>query len=199
MIIFGTRNTQLSKADLFEKCANCESRNSMEMYVFQTYAHVFWIPAIPLHKTGISMCSQCKQVLKFQEMTPSLKESYESLKTQVRTPIWTFIGLALFVALIANVFIQDKRDLDRNARLILTPQRGDIFEVKTKDKQYTLFKVDNVKDDSVFIQINNYQTDQLSGIPDLMKKDYSEDIYVIPKGELKKMFDKRQIVDIDRY
>ena len=78
------------------------------------------------------------------------------------------------------------------------PQSGDIFQIKTKDNQYTLYKVDEVQGDSVFVKANNYETNSASGLDDLKKKEYSEDILGFTKTELKQMLDKGEIIDIDR-
>jgi len=76
-----------------------------------------------------------------------------------------------------------------------------VLEVKTKENQYTLFKVDNVRGDSIFLRVHNYETNKIDGLSDLRKKGdsaYSEDLYSIDKKDLKKMFEKGEIIDIDR-
>ena len=198
MIIYGTKTKELAKEHLIDKCPNCGTQNSIDMHVFQKYAHVFWIPFFPVGKTGVSQCDHCKQVLKLKEMPSSLRTAYDNLKVQTKTPIWTFAGLALVAALITIIIISDKKKAEKNAQLILTPQTGDIFEIKTKDNQYTLYKVYQVEGDSVFVQVNNYETNKITGLDDLKKKDYSEDVLGFSKTELKQMLEKGEIIDIDR-
>ena len=198
MIVYGTKSKELAKEHLIDKCPNCGTQNSIDMHVFQKYAHVFWIPFFPLGKTGVSECDHCKQVLKLKEMPSSLRTAYDNVKAQTKTPIWTFAGLALVAALITIIIISDKKKAEKNAQLILTPQTGDIFEIKTKDNQYTLYKVNQVVGDSVFVQVNNYETNKITGLDDLKKKDYSEDVLGFSKAELKQMLDKGEIIDIDR-
>ena len=171
------------------------------MHVFQKYAHVFWIPFFPMGKTGVSQCDHCKQVLKLKEMPASLTASYDNLKSQTKTPIWMFSGLALVAVLITIGVINDKKKDEKNAQLILTPQSGDIFEIKTKDNQYTLYKIDQIQGDSVFVRVNNYETNKATGIDDLKKKGdnaYSEEVLGLSKSELKVMLDKGEIIDVDR-
>lgn len=198
MIIYGSKNKELAKEILTDKCQNCGTQNRIDMHVFQKYAHVFWIPFFPMGKTGVSQCDHCKQVLKLKEMPASLTASYENLKAQTKTPIWMFSGLALVAALITIGVISDKQKDEKNAKLILTPQNGDIFEVKTKDNHYTLYKIDQVHGDSVFVQVNNYETNKITGLDDLKNKDYSEYVFGFTKAELKQMLDKGEIIDIDR-
>jgi len=198
MIIYGSKSKELAKEILTDKCQNCGTQNSIDMHVFQKYAHVFWIPFFPMGKTGLSQCDHCKQVLKLKEMPPALTASYDNLKAQTKTPIWMFSGLALVAALIIIGVISDNKKDEKNAQLILTPQVGDIFEVKTKDNQYTLYKVDEVQGDSVFIQSSNFEVNKVTGLDDLKKKEYSDDVYGFSKTELKEMLNKGEILDIDR-
>lgn len=201
MIIYGSKSKELAKEILTDKCSNCGTQNCIDMHVFQKYAHVFWIPFFPMGKTGVCQCDHCKQVLKLKEMPSSLKASYDNLKAQTKTPIWMFSGLALVAVLITIGVISDKKKDEKNAQLILTPQSGDIFEIKTKDNQYTLYKIDQVQGDTVFVRVNNYETNKATGIDDLKKKGdnvYSEEVFGLSKSELKVMLDKGEIIDVDR-
>jgi hypothetical protein len=134
-------------------------------------------------------------------MPSAFQMSYENLKHQTKTPIWTFGGLALVAVLIVVGVISEKNKNEKNAKFILSPQIGDIFEIKTDDNQYTLYKVDEVQGDSVFIRINQYETNKATGLADLKRKGegaYSEDVFAVDKKQLKAMFDKDKILDIDR-
>ncbi|HTL07161.1 MAG TPA: zinc-ribbon domain-containing protein [Chitinophagaceae bacterium] len=202
MIIYGTRGTELAKETLFDSCPNCGTKNSVEMHVFQRYAHIFWIPLFPIGKTAVSQCNHCKQVLQLKQMPPGLVNTYDRLKAESKTPVWTFAGLALFAILISLGILTDKNRHQRNAKLILSPQNGDVFEIKTKDNQYTLYKIEQVNKDSVLVLMNNYETDKLTGLSQLREKGpsaYSEAAYPFSKAELKTMLEKGEIVDIDRY
>lgn len=196
MIIYGSRNKQLAKEHITEKCPNCGTPNSIDMHVFQKYAHVFWIPFFPMGKTGASQCDHCKQVLQLKEMPSSLKTEYENLKSQTKTPIWTFAGLAFIAVIITVGVINDKVKDQENAKLILAPQAGDIFEIKNSNTEYTIYKVDEVKADSVFVLPSNYEVNKESGLKVLKSKDFSTDRYT--KAELKEMLEKGNIINIDR-
>jgi hypothetical protein len=201
MIIYGSRTKQLAKEALLDKCPNCGTQNSVELYVFQKYAHVFWIPFFPFGKTAVSQCSHCKQVLKLKEMPSSLRGAYENLQSQAKTPVWTFSGLVIVAVLITTGILNDQKNDAKNAKLVLAPQSGDIFEVKTKENQYTLYKIENIAGDSAFIRINQFETNKVSGLADLRSKGesaYSEDVYLFSKAELKVMLEKGEILDIQR-
>ncbi len=198
MIIYGSRSKQLAKEIVMDKCPHCGSQSSIDMHVFQKYAHVFWIPLFPLGKTGVSQCDHCKQVLKLKQMPSSLTTSYENIKAQTKTPLWMFTGLALIALLITVGIISDKNKDEKNAKLILAPQKGDVFQIKTKEDQYSLLKVNQISGDTVFVQPNNFETNKLSGIRELKMKDYSEELLAFTKAELKSMLEKEEIIDIER-
>jgi len=184
-----------------QKCASCGTQNSTDLYVFQKYAHVFWIPFFPIGKTGISQCNRCKQVWQLKEMPPQLSASYEQLRSQEKTPVWMFSGLALVAVLVTAGMISSKQKDERNAVLIAAPHQGDVFEVRTKNNQYTLYKVYEVKGDSAFLQLSTFETNRISGLSDLKRKGegaYTEEIFSFSNAELKEMVQKGEIIDIQR-
>jgi hypothetical protein len=200
MIVYGTKANLLGKETVAEKCPGCGRINSVEIQVYQKYAHVFWIPFFPLGKTGVSQCQHCKQALKLKEMPDTLKNAWYNLKQQTKTPLWMFSGIALLVLLITVIVISGKQKDARNAKLILAPVEGDIFEAK-QGSNYTLYKVDGVVGDTVYILFHKYETNKLSGLRDLKSKgdaDYINDPQPFLKKEIKQMFDDGKIIDIDR-
>jgi hypothetical protein len=198
MIIYGSKGKELANDIVTDKCENCGAQNQIHLHVFQKYAHVFWIPFFPIGKTGVSECNNCKQVLKLKQMPSALRMSYDNLKSQTKTPIWMFAGLALIAVLVISGVISDREKDKKNAQLIVAPKAGDIFEIKTKDNRYTIYKVYKVEGDSVFIQTNNFEVNTISGIADLKTKEYSDEYYGFSKNELKEMLKKGEIIDIER-
>ena len=201
MLIYGTKSKQLTKEVLIDKCQSCGKQHSIDMHVFQKYAHVFWIPFFPLGKTGVSQCDHCKQVLKLKEMPDSLRSSYETLKAQTKTPVWMFSGIALIAVLITVGVISSRENDKLNQQYIAAPIIGDLFEVKSRGDQYTLYKVEQVRGDSVFVSMNEYLANKPSGLKDLKSKgdaSFSEEVVGYSKAELKKMLDSGEIMDIDR-
>jgi hypothetical protein len=201
MIIYGVKNKQLLKESVMDKCPHCGTQNNIDIHIFEKYAHVFWIPFFPTDKTGVSECKHCKQVLKLKEMPDALRNSYENLKPQTKTPIWMFSGLALIVAFVTIAIITGKQKDERNGQLIITPQKGDVYEIKTDDRNYTLYKIAEVQNDSVYIHPSNFQSNKASGLAELKRKGnsvYSEDLIGFSKTELKQMLDKGEIRDIER-
>lgn len=201
MIIYGSKATEIANEQISDKCSSCGTANGIQMVVFQKYAHVFWIPLFPIGKTAVTQCGHCKQVLQKKEFTSDLNRNYEAVKSNGKTPIWTFSGLAILSILIVWGVISGKQKDEKNAQLILAPQKGDVYEIKKDYKQYTLYKVDNIANDTVFVLLNEYESNKLSGLSDIKSK--GDEAYVpvpvpVLKAKLKTMLDNGEIVDVDR-
>jgi hypothetical protein len=200
MIIYGKKVTVLASENAVDKCPGCETSNSITLTVYQRYGHVFWIPFIPMGKLAETMCSDCRQVRSKDQFTPGIAERYETLKTIIRTPVWAFSGLFLLAVFIIFMVIQHKQNNLENATYIAKPQRGDIYEIKNNG-HYTLYKVNQIVNDSVFVLVNQYETDRVTGLSDLKKKGddaYTTDALMILKTDLKTMLDTGEIIDVNR-
>lgn len=106
MIIFGTRSGKL-KNDQIQAydCNYCKTENSVWFYYFQKYIHIFWIPVIPIGKTGSSVCGHCKQVLEANQMPEPQKQQFLATKRELKTPFGYKIVLILLALLIATPFV----------------------------------------------------------------------------------------------
>ncbi|HZY38853.1 MAG TPA: zinc-ribbon domain-containing protein [Mucilaginibacter sp.] len=200
MIVYGRRATALTTQVLFEPCPNCRATNSIHITVYQRYAHIFWIPMFPLNKTGTSVCSNCRQVLKLGDMPPGLRLAYDNIKSHTKIPVWHFSGLGLIAAVFIVIAISDKNKAEKISKLVLNPKAGDIFELKIKDTVYTLYKIKKVEKDTVFFIANKYQTNDETGLSNLFLKDFDDSVsYGFPKIALVEMNRKGDIIDIDRH
>ena len=95
MLIFGTGSRLLFQFLIAQKCAHCNSADTVHIYVFQKYFHVFWIPFFPIGQRIASQCTFCKQVLEVNQMPASYSEALQDAKQQSKTPWWAFIGVGL--------------------------------------------------------------------------------------------------------
>lgn len=201
MIIYGSRATHIGTIEVNEKCPNCETQNSVTMAIFQRYAHVFWIPFVPIGKKVITQCSHCEQVLNKKEFPSNFQSYYETLKIRSKTPIWTFTGITLLALLILWLVISGIQDDKKDAALIQSPQTGDIYEAKTEDGNYTIFKVKEVVGDTVFLLLSEYETNKITGLSDIKKKGdeaYFQEPLSVHKEDLKALLEEGKIIDVDR-
>jgi hypothetical protein len=197
-IRYGTKAKQLAKEPISGKCPHCSSQNSIDMYVFQKYGHLYWIPFAPMTKTGVSECTHCKQKLELFQMPDQLKAKYEDIKARTKTPLWTFSGLLLLGVVIVLSILAAINDNHKNNQLILQPQAGDIYEMATENSQYTLLKVARVQGDSVYVHINEYETNKQSRLYQLKEKPFSAEEISFTKQTLRLMLKEGKILDVDR-
>lgn len=201
MIIYGTKAKLLKSEITADQCPNCNTANSIQMNVFQRWAHIFWIPFFPIGKTGVSQCLNCRQVLKLKEMPASLKLSYDNLKTQTKIPVWTFAGCFLIVIGSIFFYISEKQKAKKVNQLVLSPQKNDVFHIKLKNDHYTLYKVNKVSGDSVYLALNKYEVDREDGLDDIAAKGdsaYDSAQEGIAKPFLVEMAKEGAILDIER-
>lgn len=201
MIIYGTKAKLLKAEITSDTCPNCNTANSIQMNVFQRWAHIFWIPFFPIGKTGVSQCLHCRQVLKLKEMPASLKLSYDNLKTQTKIPVWTFAGCFLIVIGSIFFYISAKQKAKKVNQWVLSPQKNDVFHIKLKNDHYTLYKVNKVSGDSVYLALNKYEADREDGLDDIAAKGdtaYDSAQEGIAKPFLVEMAKEGAILDIER-
>jgi hypothetical protein len=201
MLVYGRKAKLLAAETYTGKCANCGAMAAVHISLVQKYLHVFWLPFVPIGKTGVSKCSNCKQVLTLKEMPIAYTDVYDVLKQQVKTPLYMYSGVVVLALIISAAIYEDVQNSKKNALLITAPQKGDVFEIKTDEEQYTLYKVDNVHGDTVFVLKNEYETTKESGLNDLKEKGdtaYSRETIELLKQTLKKMLADGEIIDIDR-
>ena len=201
MIIYGYRSKELSREVLAEKCPQCGTSHSVHLLSFQKYAHVFWIPLFPLGKYMVSQCALCNDVVKEKNMPSQWRPVLDDVRANAKTPIWTFSGLAVIAVVVSVALVSDPNKHKKSAQFVMNPHRGDLFEIKMKNDHYTLFRIDEVGEDSVLLRISNFESNMASGLSDIRSKGdstFSDEQYAVARQELKNMFDKGEIMDILR-
>jgi hypothetical protein len=201
MIVYGIKAKLLKTEMIAGNCPNCNTANSIQMNVFQRWAHIFWIPFFPIGKTGVSQCLHCKQVLKLKEMPADLKLSYENVKAQTSIPVWTFAGCGLIIIGSIFFYISEKQKAKKVNEWVLAPQKNDVFQVKLKNDHYSLFKINKVVGDSVYLALNKYESDREDGLRDIETKGdtaYENAQTGMAKAILADMAKNGEILDIER-
>jgi zinc-ribbon family len=203
MIISGNRATKTGHQSLFgTKCNSCGTKDSLEMYTFSRYFHIFWIPVFPYKKEAITQCNHCKQILNKKEFSSDLLSQYEEMKANIKKPYWQYIGAVLFAVLIISVIASIREDNKKDIAFLNAPEKGDIYQIRTTDGQYTLYKVSEVKTDSVYVLFNEFQTNKQSGLRQSTMNAASsfitEDYLPIAKKDLLVMKEKGEIQGVNR-
>jgi zinc-ribbon family len=203
MIVYGHKATKTGHQSLFgTKCSNCATRDSLEMYTFSRYFHIFWIPVFPYRKEAVTQCNHCKQVLHKKEFSADLLGQYDEMKTNIKTPYWQFIGAGLLAVLIISITFSIKKDNKRDTAYLTAPKVGDIYEIKMAYKSYTLYKVSEVNADSVYVLFNKFESNKRTGLNETkmnMPESFTEDEWLpIAKKDLLTMKEKGEIEEVRR-
>ena len=200
MIIYGSRSSHIKSVQLQnETCSHCNTQGSVLLSTHARYTHIFWIPLFSLGRTSVSQCQHCKQVLELKQMPAQIRAHHERTLTETRLPLWQFTGLALLLVFIAFSVYADRAKQEEQARFLKNPEAGDVYEYKTKEGHYTLFKINEVRNDTVIVRFNDYEVDRISGLHQInMDQNYSDSTYSLTKAELTEMFAAGNIADINR-
>lgn len=201
MIIFGSNASLVKSEVIAEPCIHCNNANCVEMKVLQKYAHFFWIPCFPIGKTALSICRHCKQVLKKKDMPETYKMAYQNLLPQSKTPAWTFAGLVLVLLLGGYIFYMQKKQDALFKELIAAPQKGDIYRVKNAEGNYMLYKVSDIRGDTVFVLYSQTTVTKRKNTKMILsrgKDAFSPEQNPVLKSDLKKMLAEDIIVGADR-
>ncbi|QWX84215.1 hypothetical protein H0I23_00765 [Cellulophaga sp. HaHaR_3_176] len=200
MIIFGTRSAHIETKQLPNiVCPKCTTQGSTMISIYRRHLHVFWIPTLPIGKTGTSHCQHCKQSLHANEMPTSLEREYKNLKTKAKGPIWQFSGLFVVTALIVLVGFAVNIDNKNNSIYLDNPLIGDVYEYQIANKQYSTMKVVEVSNDSLFMSLNDYEINKSTRIYKIDKpENYPQLTFGFSKQEIKELYISKKIIDINR-
>lgn len=201
MIFYGTRTRHKSTHAIPGPCPHCETEGSVELNIFQRYAHFFWIPVFPIGRIAETDCSHCKEVRSGKHLQPSAQQLYNELVKEDRTPIWMFSGSFIILILIPLAFWQSGRNDVAVRELLRTPKVGDVYEISLDDRRYTLYKVADVLMDSVTVLLSNKETNKLRGLYSIEEEGdaaYDDERASFSLSDLQKMRDDDVIFSVKR-
>ncbi|QDA61293.1 hypothetical protein [Hymenobacter jejuensis] len=200
MIIYGSNSSHLLTKPIPEiTCEACGTAESLRISVFGRYAHIYWIPLLPVGKLGASECSNCRFVSRHNQMPPTLKAEFVALKKQAKTPVWHYAGLAIIALITLSSFVMSGFNSQEDKKLIAAPRVGDLYHVRGEQGNYSLLKVVEVNGNIIMLQANSYQTTNSSNVSELNKpENYDEPPFDLTRFDLEAMLQKEEIVDVER-
>ncbi|HZY38854.1 MAG TPA: hypothetical protein VFE53_19475 [Mucilaginibacter sp.] len=132
-------------------------------------------------------------------MPSNFRIIYEHALSKSRIPIWFFSGPIILVLIPTLIVFAGLYQNHQFAQYLNAPKKGDIYEVSTREERHTLYKIKNVRGDTVYFTPSRYQTENEAGVYDLYSKDFdSLTTYAISKKELVKMYKENKLSDISR-
>lgn len=161
MVIYGWSSKKLKQAPFSGKsCSNCENESTL-IIVSASYAHVFWIPIFPFKKSLHIVCPNCKHEEKAKDASEEVKGITKQLKASVKTPWYLFSGLILIALIIGFFTVQGALEQNRYESYLENPKVDDVYTLydasETSEYKYYLWKVINVKGDSVDVSPTSFQ------------------------------------------
>lgn len=153
ILLSGSGETYLSTfISQNEACPSCLNEGSLQINFYQKYFRLYYIPTFPLKKTGNVLCSKCGFNAYIKDCSPKIKSEFELFKTEVETPIWTWVGtivFGFFISLLTYSIINapkkkkyDKLEVDDC--FVYTPKEGLGFSTR---------KIIRITNDSIWAQV----------------------------------------------
>ena len=146
MIIYGIKTIDLNTVHLPIVCTGC-GHEQQSLQVYRNFFSLYFIPVIPLRKSGIITCPACSRQLKKKPFLKELatkkldsaqaKFHFESIFKTAQTPLYMYIApLLLAVAMIiyfANSFHQDQHGKELAEQYLQNPIGNVITVIKTTE------------------------------------------------------------------
>lgn len=201
MIFFGSRSSLLKTGTLTNvSCPNCDNLTTMNYSIFGEYAHLYWIPLFPLARKNAVECNACKRIFKVGELPEAIIKKFRHARQGVKAPIWNYSGLAVLAfGLSYGAWASNANDVN-NIEYIKSPQTHDVYSITgSEDNYYSSMKVTEVSEDSVFVLMNDYETDRRSDVNTIDKdRNYTTNSFSFSKADIEELFNDGIIFDIER-
>ena len=201
MIFYGRKATKIKEGMLVNvNCPNCEDGRSMRYVIFGKYAYLYWIPMFPMGKEYVLECVNCQKTYNLKELPDPIKEKFKLEKADAKYPLWYFSGLAVLAVIIAFLMYAGKQNAENEKRYIEDPAVGDVYALETPQKgYYSTMKINKVTADSIFVIYNDVSIDKKSKTYKIDKpENYTTEFDGYSKAEIKSLFAKKTIYDVDR-
>jgi hypothetical protein len=169
MVIYGY-NTTLLKVEEQPNitCTNCNETGRISMSILAQYVHFFFIPFCSIGKTGRSDCRKCGMTYKAKNMPPIYKEQYLRLNSRASIPVYHFSWILILILGVGTFSAISVYKKHKTESYLANPTIGDLYEVETDNKQYTLLKVVSVGSDSLYFLQNLYLVNKLKATDELV-------------------------------
>ena len=201
MIVNLGTNIKKLKTGIIENssCPNCNTKNELIYSVYGGFVKVVIIPSFPVRKIVTVECNNCKKTYKFKDLNKQIKDNFniEYKKDPIKSPLWQYTGSIILMTLLSFGLYTGIQAKNAEKIFIVNPKKGDVYIVNN-NSIYTTLKVNKVVSDSVYVYLNDFSLNGYSGINEIdIDKNYNK-IVSFSKLDLKSMYDKNIIYQIDR-
>ena len=201
MLINLGRKIKILQTGIIENssCPNCSHKNGLNFSIYGGYVNIIIVPTFPIRRTIIVECNNCKKTYKLGELPAEIKDKFkvQYKKNPVKTPIWQYSGSFILIAILSFAIYTGIQAKKLEKEYIQNPLIGDVY-LLNNDGHYTTLKVKSVLNDNVTIYINDLEVSNYSGIDKINVDENYNQIQSYTKQNLKELFDKNVIYQINR-
>lgn len=200
MVSFGTKSTHLASAKAHDRyCVGCQKYDTIVLNVFRKQIHLFGFPILPLSKTGNAFCQNCKKVWEEEEMSEFVQHEYLILKNEIKGPSWQLSGGVLFLGVAIALSLVSNNTNRKELEYLSSPLKGDVYEYKTNDTQYSTMKISTVSTDSIYVSLNRHKIDKASQLNWIDKlENYQKNTVAFERQKINDMYNNGTILEINR-
>lgn len=101
IIIYGIKKSVIDYGELQVSCPRCHASQCADVMVYSVYHHIYWIPMLPTAKEALVICQNCGLKREGESFDAALISNYAEVKSKFRHPFYTYIGVGIFVLVIA--------------------------------------------------------------------------------------------------
>ena len=105
LFIYGTRRVNIDIGEITMRCPICDGHTPTDIMVSSSYFHIFWVPIAPIGKEAHVACNKCGKTRSGLPFDSDLFSNYKEIKSKFRHPLYAYIGVGLFAALVLLIII----------------------------------------------------------------------------------------------
>lgn len=204
MAFIGIGKKKLSTEAIGSNCPSCNSDEMMMVDIYARYFALLWIPVFPLGKEAKITCPKCGHKPELSTLPTSFFLETEQMKNILSSPGYLFTGSVLI--LLAVVFFAFRMisgisnpETDTLESYLNSPEEGDVYEIKTDNGNYSLLKVVEITDDSLYVQFHPGETEDKSEIKKLRtSRSFSREIFSFSREQIIINYESGLILNIER-
>jgi len=161
--------------------------------------YLFGIPLFPLGKSGNAFCQSCKTTLEEEEMSEFIRHEYLILKNESKGPSWQLSGGLLLLGATLALSLIHKNQNQPGLQYLTAPLKGDIYEYKVDDGNYSTMKIIKVSTDSLYVSLNQHKIENAHKIDWIEKaENYTDNVLALERQKINDMYNNGMILEINR-
>jgi len=191
-------------ATVGEVCPFCEIKNGTRLKIICKIYYFLFIPYWVAKKKVVFSCGSCGKLYSVSKDS-IYRDKAQELYKQTRYPLYCYIGLFIPLVLIITSFVLTPlskkmfSDIDNGVvvvdNILNNIRPGAVIFYLSDNGEKTSMVVDKLSNDTLFVRKNNFTTS--NNVYELdVKENYSPDLSVYTRSQIKQMNDKRIILNI---